>query len=400
MAEKVVCKVKEILNSCLDWNYIIKKALENSVFPQFYRNLITLSASDESLIPQSVLKQIREMYYSFISCNMILYDEAKRILRVLKTKGIEFMPMKGVLLAETIYPDRDLRAVGDIDLLFPNIEEKKRAERQLTRLGYTFQGSLPTESWFYKYKHGMQISCEPHLFIGWSSYFQYPKVDDIWKTSLKKTIEGVKVSVMTPEYMFRMLCLHSVKEGIFSLKDLCDAIEILRKFPELDWKFIVGYNNKDVWIDVLTIPLYIISTVSNDLFAESIVPERILEQINKGGFIKSSINQKSVKQLINDDNFQFPILYESFCRNCDKCTFCPLILSQFIPSESLNLSKEILQGFQRFFWSYYLILRFVRKSYGIVYAIRCFCEQSRYILVLVPRTLRRVIKCLKKSSRS
>jgi hypothetical protein len=67
---------------------------------------------------------------------LLLYDAFPKITEALRNKGIQPVALKGIYLAEHLYPKIGLRQFSDIDLLF-RIEDAEKALEVFTRLGFS-----------------------------------------------------------------------------------------------------------------------------------------------------------------------------------------------------------------------------------------------------------------------
>jgi hypothetical protein len=74
---------------------------------------------------------------------MLFYQELQTVLKTFKFRaaGIDVIVLKGAFLAELVYRNIGLRAIGDIDLLVKK-EDLGKVKRVLIQLGYQ---ALPTK---------------------------------------------------------------------------------------------------------------------------------------------------------------------------------------------------------------------------------------------------------------
>lgn len=361
LGERNMQKAEELINRNLDWKYFARKAIENYVFPQVYHNLIRLeSAIDKNdLSFRHIFGNMKVAWHNLLSTKLVLYSELRKILKTLKTQQIRFMPLKGITLAETVYPRWDIRYFSDIDLLLLNRKELEKAEKLLFNLGYRPHFKVYYGYHLIKNQYGLLIICDLQYFLpGWCDYYPYPTIPDIWDTSLTATIEGVSTPIMTAENMFLLLSLHSFRSGTFTLRDLCDALEILKKSPEFDWGLIINYAKQELWRYILVMFLYIFSYASEAL-GENPLPQGLLKKINRD-FLNLPI----------DNNIRFPVPYTLFCRACDKCRHCPVILKEKIKEiENLPLARSLIPTAWNYFWESILLFKFVRPIRTL---LRCY----------------------------
>lgn len=373
--EQLLPRLKNILSCSLDWDYFIGKAIHHRVVPQLYPNMRILAAELGDLISQMALEKMREVNHSFLGYSMTLNEEARKILKALKDEGIEFAPIKGLLLAETVYPERYLRFYRDIDLFFPNLDEMRRAEKEVVELGYDFVLSDARGSMFSKRKQEFSIVCDLHRSASFFNKFQYPdEIEELWTRSSVDNIGGVEVTIMSSEHMLLMLCLHSFYHGSFSLIDFADATHILGKKKSLDWQFISRLLKQ--YPCAFGIPMTIIDATYLDLFDREIMPRNVSKALSDLNPAIARTTQNPTERSLR--RTQIPVPYRKLCLQCSHHKYCPLSLyinfsyTNFSPDKPQPLNQRVF----RYLLEYYFILTAVREKYGIRYASRCLYEET------------------------
>ena len=379
--ERLLPTVKHLLTQNLDWNYVIGKAIHNRIIPLLNHNLRIKDTRELAiLIPSNILDKIQELNYTFTGHSLVFHEEAKIILKCLDEAAIEFTPIKGVLLDQNVYPKKHLRFFSDIDLLFPNSTEIKRAEQILLNLGFDHVFSNARESVFRKYRHGQSIHCDMHRSLTFFNFFEYPKIGGFWRKTSEATVSGIKLEVMSPEYMIIVLCLHSFLHGSFSLLDLSDAIRILTKYSDFNWRFIS--KQLDEYPCSLGIPITVIKSIFNE-YLDITIPLKTdnITLNNKKRFL-SQINEEPVKQSLGD--LQYPIPYNTLCKRCNDYGSCPI--SRFI-NERMKLQKLRTNRISDFilleYYEILLILKMISKKYGFKYALKCLHQEFKGIFTYI-----------------
>ncbi len=379
--ERLLPTVKHLLTQNLDWNYVIGKAIHNRIIPLLNHNLRIKDTKElTSLIPSNILDKIKELNYTFTGHSLVFHEEAKNILKCLDEATIEFTPIKGVLLDQNVYPKKYLRFFSDIDLLFPNSTEIKKAEQILLNLGFNHVFSNARESVFRKYRHGQSIHCDMHHSLTFFNFFEYPKIGGFWRKTSEATVSGVKVKVMSPEYMLIVLCLHSFLHGSFSLLDLSDAICILTKYADFNWHFIS--KQLEEYPCSLGIPITIIKRILHE-YLDIIIPLKTdsIKLNNKKRFL-SQIGEEPVQQSLGD--LQYPLPYNTLCKRCKDERSCSI--SRFI-NERMKLQKLHTNRISDFilleYYEILLILQMIRKKYGFKYALKCLHQEFKGIFTYI-----------------
>ena len=77
----------------------------------------------------------KNTHLSNMAKNIILLDRTLEIVREFKKRSIDFLVLKGLYLAFTIYPDEGFRPMVDVDLLVRRVD-LDRIDEVLAELGY------------------------------------------------------------------------------------------------------------------------------------------------------------------------------------------------------------------------------------------------------------------------
>src|SRR5579864_2148720 len=118
-------------NSALDWQRLLRLAEHHSVTPLVYQAL----RSSTNEVPQAVVDELRLRYEHNARRNLVFASELLRVLECLEAHGIDAVPYKGPVLAETLYGDLALREFSDLDVLV-RPGDVARAREALQSLSY------------------------------------------------------------------------------------------------------------------------------------------------------------------------------------------------------------------------------------------------------------------------
>jgi hypothetical protein len=127
---------QELSRPDLDWNYLTAAACAHGVAPLIYHNLQRSRAT--RVLPPRPTETLRKSYYGNAARNSFLYGELRNVLNAFRDKRIEVIVLKGAALAETVYPNRALRPMSDIDLLVRK-EKLTQVEATLLDMGYVLR---------------------------------------------------------------------------------------------------------------------------------------------------------------------------------------------------------------------------------------------------------------------
>jgi hypothetical protein len=187
------------------------------------------------------------------------------VLGALARAGVPAIPLKGVVLAGSLYGDPAVRVCSDIDVLVPpgavprafeamreagcvpDAEEQDVAPADLpmlleSNIEYAF--ALPSPP---------HCPVELHWGIAWRWPGAGTAVDDLWAEARPADWAGIPVRVMSPEWDLLYLSVHAARHRWQSLKWLADIHEVCAR--GLDWGAARDKAARLGWTDVLGITL-------------------------------------------------------------------------------------------------------------------------------------------------
>ncbi|MFA6358400.1 MAG: nucleotidyltransferase family protein [Candidatus Omnitrophota bacterium] len=240
-----------ILRTLPNWQIVIEQSLYHGVLPLVYYNLLKIK---ELRPPKNIQAILKNSYTITLDRNLALWKEFSFLQAALKQSEIEIIPLKGIILHKTLYPDAGLRPMIDIDILIRE-ENLFQAEKYILQLGYQKQlKNLPENYWkmyqahFSFYNSSKKIILELH----WQLAPPRPNVLDltnVWENSQIQIIDQVPVLSLSPEDTLLSLWLH-IGKNITSLqhlklKNLCDIHELITQHNnDLNWDYLakkIGY---------------------------------------------------------------------------------------------------------------------------------------------------------------
>jgi hypothetical protein len=195
-------------------------------------------------VPVGTAEELREFSLRNGARNLRLYGELKRLVSSLKPEGIPLILLKGILLAEGIYGNIELREMNDIDVL-ARPADLARITDILTDMGYGPSKTVWTETTLQVHQHVPRMikngyaSFEIHwnLTAPGESYSIDP--EGLWERAAPVRIAGLDALALSPEDLLLHLCLHTSYQHqfAFGLRPSCDIAETIASFgASLDWK--------------------------------------------------------------------------------------------------------------------------------------------------------------------
>ncbi len=286
-------QIKELLKAHLDWYYILDKAQKEGVSPLLYYNLSKMPGDGHNP-PQDILDRLEKDYYRNVARNMGLYYKLEKILKALKRAGIEVILLKGAFLAETVYRQRALRPMGDIDLLIRK-EDLREIHRILNSLGYfsphNYQDylNIPHSPYLNTLIYQTQSPIHFFLHLHWHltnasrplhAYTSKIDMDSIWNEAVSFNIGNTSAMTMSPHHMLIHLCEHAFRHSFDRLILLSDIFELIRYYDKhLLWNQVIKEANRFNLIRPLYYSLYF-----THKFLGAKIPRGILSSIRPVNF--------------------------------------------------------------------------------------------------------------------
>lgn len=227
-----------------DWDRVIEQSAWHGVLPLLYQSAKALGSGIS--IADSVMQKLRDEYLSSALENLRRYQQLSEVLRAFQNDGIPVIALKGTHLAEFVYRNIALRPMSDIDLLVKK-EDLPRVEEELFGLGYRYGPfAYKNKSWiaeragdfaYVPLKNGAVV--EIHWSIGRPTSPFNIDTEGLWERSHPITINGISVSLLSPEDLLLHLCLHTAYRNAFvtGLLHFCDIAKVIQHYQdELEWE--------------------------------------------------------------------------------------------------------------------------------------------------------------------
>ena len=239
LSSEKIYQIRALLDSRIDWPYLIRIAEVQGLLPLLYFNL---KRTLPDLVPGSILHQLHVRFLANAGRNLFLTQQLIKILDLFQTNAISAIPFRGPTLAVFLYGDLALRSFGDLDILVRR-QDIKTAKALLISHGYRLDLSLTqeqeiaflhsdSEGWFVR--HDGQVRVEVH----WGEPKDFPFTLDLepfWERLERSSFEGRMVLSFPPEDMLLLLCVHGAEHCWERLIWVCDLTELLRVHTGMDW---------------------------------------------------------------------------------------------------------------------------------------------------------------------
>lgn len=240
--------IGEIFSTGRNWPAILDECHREGVVPLFYHRIV--KRGWEADLPAEVLEQFRTLFRQTIRKNSEAVKCLGTIGRSFDAEGIPWIVLKGIALAETVYPHFALRPASDIDILVPRPDFMK-ADAALTSMGYSSVDSPPGEALrnppgylaSVEYRAGSEF---PPIHLHWhpvntstpAAFASEIDIESLWRESRPVLIGGVPSRMFSPEHLLIYLCEHALRIGhsFDRLNLICDIHYAVQAFQrEISW---------------------------------------------------------------------------------------------------------------------------------------------------------------------
>ena len=296
-------KIRKLVNNGLDWNYVLQMGKAHGLAPLLYYHLHRID--HEHRIPQPIMDQLHNIYYSNLARNLLLYDESSRVLKSFEEKEVPVVALKGIALAELVYKNVALRPMADVDLL---IQKRNLPEvmKTLFKLGFEIlpQEERTTvkymnESHFVKRQENLKHL--PILIINIHWDLTAPaRFKGATKINTQQMISKARpgkvacsnILVMAPEDQVLHVIYHATFQHPFiGLLQLCDVAELIKlKENELDWQVLVKTSRNG---RIATAAYYFLS--SSKKFLGAPIPDWVLKALAQNLLKRSLLDTLVIK---------------------------------------------------------------------------------------------------------
>jgi hypothetical protein len=241
-----------------DWGRLFTLAEREGVTPVLFHTITETGLEDR--VPLASYRKLSDHYHATLRRNLSLIGRLRPVLAAFRENGIACIVLKGIALAEKVYPSVGMRGMSDIDLLLGK-EDLSSADALLACLGYH-----PADSSVAK------ALCNPS---GYLSSLEYRKPGQpfslhihwhIVNTSVPATALAARIDIerlrqcaipiqvadsrafmLRPEHQVISLCEHALRVGhsFDRLILLCDLFFLLKRCGmAIDWGFLLAESRR------------------------------------------------------------------------------------------------------------------------------------------------------------
>ena len=231
-------RILEFLAGGLDWPLLRQAAVDHGILPLLYTRLGEVG---EHLVPPAERAQIKALYVANARRNLRMTARLLTILKLLREKGIEAIPLKGPSLAEAAYGDVALRQFVDLDILVAE-EQILKARDLLVSLGFTPRYTLTKRQESVHMRRDIEYTFRSQksmfiLDVHWRLAPSYYRVDmhNLLERHALGSLAGFPIPSLAPDDLLLYLCFRGMRDMWDKLGLLCDVAALLRRNQDWDW---------------------------------------------------------------------------------------------------------------------------------------------------------------------
>lgn len=230
-----------------DWQTLLDLAKQNSVASLLNYQLTHQVPKIE--IPPKVSQEFQQAYHHNLRDNLLLLTQVAQMIQVLNDAGIPIIPLKGIYLADQVYPSPGVRRMGDVDLLVQR-GQLAQAWQILKLQGYqaAYAFSFDEECQLMHHLPPLSHADGSVIELHWTlappnGPFQIP-VEQLWARSTPIHLSGAPCRALSPEDLLLHLSLHAayLEKFKLGLRMFSDIAWLLKIYAEqIDWPILAAH---------------------------------------------------------------------------------------------------------------------------------------------------------------
>jgi hypothetical protein len=191
----------------------------------------------------------------------LIIGELREVLATLQEAAIPCIVLKGIALAERVYPNLAMRGMSDVDLMVRK-EDLFRVDDRLSSLGYLSRDSsvakaiLNPAGYLASMEYRKNDPSPLNLHLHWhpvntsvpaTMFAEQIDLNQLWEKAAMTQVADSQALMLCPEHMIIYLSEHALRIGhsFDRLILVCDIFFAIRAFENsLDWDFIVAESRR------------------------------------------------------------------------------------------------------------------------------------------------------------
>jgi len=213
-------------SSYTNWHELLTLAEKHGVLPLIYQKLSECDITPPGFFLDAVVKSR--------AAAETLATELEALLANFAHHGIEIMPLKGPVLAESLYGAVSLRPSTDLDLMVHR-NDFPHADELLANTGWIACKDADT---YHKVFLRDDIMVELHFGVAPADSLA-SDLDSIWTYSIESNFRGQPIRTMSDVDRVLYLCSHGLKHGFYRLIWNIDILRALQAMNHTDLQSLI-----------------------------------------------------------------------------------------------------------------------------------------------------------------
>lgn len=186
------------------------------------------------------VRRLTALFCKDVGVSRLQIKQLDAVYALFQENGIEYMPVKGAVV-KPMYPQSELRAMGDADILIRQ-EQYPKIRELMSSLG--LQEEVESDHEYVWHSGDFKLELHKRLIPSYNKDY-YAYYGDGWR--LARQDGQSSAYYLTPEDHFIYLLVHFAKhyrDGSISAKNICDFWVCRKACPDMDETYICGELRK------------------------------------------------------------------------------------------------------------------------------------------------------------
>ena len=260
--------------------------------------------------PSHIQQELHRNYLNNTGRNLAIFHAFRQLSAQLQAANISMIPLKGVYLADAIYPTLGERVIGDLDLLVPKDRIEEAIEIGI-KCNFLPIKQVAVDAWLTHSHHVCpQHNADNGLTVEWHWHIERPQpknqiaIQELWERAAPATISDQSVYALAIEDTIIHLAYHIAyhHQFLFGIRNLCDLSLICQTHAaHIDWDAVIQRARKwqyerGVYLSLLLIQTHLAAPIPTSVLANlnpKGIPHLPLELATQQVFI-SSLQRKNI----------------------------------------------------------------------------------------------------------
>lgn len=219
--------VRALCQQPIQWARVLTRALEHSVAPLVYCNLLKLGRN------VGLGDEIAARFNQALWRNIFVREKmAHAFAQVLERfPNEDFLAVKGVALEHSVYAQPWYVRSFDMDLVFKRQRHEFQAEEYAEAIAFFEQVNRNIRS----FDQNIEYEFFVHHDLSMNGILPID-FEKVWHNAAPLTLGAHTFFIPSPEDSLLFACINACRKRYFYLKALFNIAEIIAKYPALDWK--------------------------------------------------------------------------------------------------------------------------------------------------------------------